>query len=237
MPRSDSAKLGGSQAEERAAILHRALADRRRAWIVHELRSARGGLSVEDFADRLHLHPNTVRWHLRVLEEAALVFAQADAPTTRGRPRQVYRLTADGVIAEGSDERLLVLVLADVVARCVDALPTAEHTGYEWGRYLAQRPSPLAPAGSDEVIAELALTLDRLGFSAEPAENGVRLHTSSLEGLVARHPRVVEALLRGVVAGVLVERSSGLELSRLSFTTDAAEALVALRPRPVAPTP
>lgn len=80
-----------------------------------------------------------------MLEEAALVFAQADAPTTRGRPRQVYRLTADGVIAEGSDERLLVLVLADVVARCVDALPTAEHTGYEWGATWLSDPARLLP--------------------------------------------------------------------------------------------
>ena len=231
MPRSGFAESEGRKAEERAGF-HRALADHGRAQMVHELMRAREGLTVEDFAGRLRLHPNTVRWHLRILEEAGLVFAHGQERPTRGRPRVVYRLTADGVVAEGADERLLVLILAGVVAQLVDGLAMAETLGDEWARSLPRRPAPLALPEADEVLAELALTLDALGFPSEPTPDGIRLRRSRFDSLVARYPNVVEALLRGVVTGVLAEISSGLELYSLTLPTEVASGTVALRPTP-----
>ena len=52
---------------------HRALADPTRVRILDLLRSADGPLTVADLAAPLGLHPNTVRSHLHLLDEAELV--------------------------------------------------------------------------------------------------------------------------------------------------------------------
>ena len=161
---------------------------------MHELKAARGGLAVEDFAGRLRLHPNTVRWHLRVLEEAGLVFAQGEGRSTAGRPRLVYKLTAAGVVAEAADEQLLALILAGIVAQSADGPVIAEQAGFEWGRHLAHSPVPLAPLTTHEALAEIAFVLDRLGFASEPTESRIRLRRSRFERLIVRYPEVVATL-------------------------------------------
>ena len=229
MPQSDPPGPEEPQAEERAAGFHRALGDRRRAWIVHELKAARGGLAVEDFAGRLRLHPNTVRWHLRVLEEAGLVLAQGEGRSTAGRPRLVYKLTAAGVVAEAADEQLLALILAGIVAQSADGPVIAEQAGFEWGRHLAHSPVPLAPLTTHEALAEIAFVLDRLGFASEPTESRIRLRRSTLERLIVRYPEVVATPLRGVVSGVLAETSGELHLSALSLPSAEAGGVVELQ--------
>jgi DNA-binding transcriptional ArsR family regulator len=67
-------------------LLHRALADDRRARIVAELESAGEGLDASDLGRRVGLHPNTVRWHLGVLADAGLVDSRRAGRETRYTP-------------------------------------------------------------------------------------------------------------------------------------------------------
>lgn len=71
-------------------LLHRALGDRSRVRILRTLRAADGGLDVPALAAAVGLHPNTVRSHLAVLEEARLVTHAVEHRRTRGRPRALY---------------------------------------------------------------------------------------------------------------------------------------------------
>jgi predicted ArsR family transcriptional regulator len=74
-------------------LLHRALGDRSRVRILRTLRAADRGLDVPELAAAVELHPNTVRSHLAVLEEAGLVSHALERRRTRGRPRSLYSST------------------------------------------------------------------------------------------------------------------------------------------------
>lgn len=76
--------------------VYRALADERRAAIVAELESRGRALDGHELGRRVGLHPNTVRWHLRVLADAGLVHSHAAPRQTPGRPRIVYELAQLG---------------------------------------------------------------------------------------------------------------------------------------------
>ncbi|MCY7304056.1 MAG: helix-turn-helix domain-containing protein, partial [Thermoleophilia bacterium] len=67
-------------------LQHRALADPMRERLLDRLRAADGPLPVAELAPPLGLHPNTVRSHLRLLEEAELVVSAPERMGGRGRP-------------------------------------------------------------------------------------------------------------------------------------------------------
>jgi predicted ArsR family transcriptional regulator len=67
--------------------LLRALGSRSRARVLAELRAADGPLDAQELGHRLGLHPNTVRSHLDLLEDAGLVTSESAPPHGRGRPR------------------------------------------------------------------------------------------------------------------------------------------------------
>lgn len=71
-------------------LLHRALGDRSRVRILRTLRASDRGLDVLELARTVALHPNTVRSHLAVLEDAGLVSRALDRRPGRGRPRALY---------------------------------------------------------------------------------------------------------------------------------------------------
>ena len=65
-------------------------------WAILELLQKRGELSVGEMADRLELHPMSIRQHLMALEgEHYVTFRRVRIP--RGRPTHVYRLTEKGL--------------------------------------------------------------------------------------------------------------------------------------------
>jgi len=86
-----------------AVLLHRALGDRSRVRILRTIRAADRGLDVPALAAAVGLHPNTVRSHLAVLEEARLVTHAFEHLPRRGRPRALYtsarRIDADATAA------------------------------------------------------------------------------------------------------------------------------------------
>jgi predicted ArsR family transcriptional regulator len=195
--------------------LFRALADERRAQLVEELRRSPGGLDVHELGHRLGIHPNTVRWHLGVLTDAGAVASAAAAPEGRGRPRILYRLE-EGVDAGGRDEyRLLATILSGTLAEQEDGPRRAAEAGRAWGRYLVERPSPLAHTTDREAVEKVAELLDEQGFAAEADEGAIRMHRCPFHDLAAAQPEVVCAVHRGLVAGALEELGSQLEVESL----------------------
>ncbi len=75
--------------------VYKALGDQTRYQLFSELLSSRAALSTSELADRLCLHPNTVRPHLERMREVGLVELEVDGRGAVGRPRHRYRPAPD----------------------------------------------------------------------------------------------------------------------------------------------
>jgi predicted ArsR family transcriptional regulator len=179
--------------------------DRQRQMILEALRSAHDGLDTARLAERLRLHPNTIRWHLGVLTDAGLVQATPEGRHERGRPSIVHRLTGEG-IARGRDEyRLLATMLTDVVAGDGDGEARAYEAGLRWGRHLRQ----------GEPGVSIGDLLDAEAFAAKQHGDQIEMRRCPFSELAESSPQVICTLHRGLVDGVLAEAGSEQTVDRL----------------------
>jgi len=173
--------------------------------ILEALRSEHDGLDTARLAERLRLHPNTIRWHLGVLTDAGLVQATPERRHERGRPSIVHRLTGEG-IARGRDEyRLLATMLTDVVAGDGDGEARAYEAGLRWGRHLQQ----------GEPGVSIADLLDGEGFAAKQHGDRIEMRRCPFSELAESSPQVICTLHRGLIDGVLAEAGSEQTVDRL----------------------
>lgn len=147
-----------------------ALAHRSRRAIAQELSGAAAGLTVADLAERVALHPNAVRQHLRVLASAGVVSAELDAPRGRGRPTSRYRLV-DGEVMRVTAHRELVRMLVGVLGHLEPGEDLLETFAREHGVRL------LAEPGRDGIAA----TLMRLGFSPHDVTSAARVADGDMD--------------------------------------------------------
>ena len=70
--------------------IHKALADDTRFRLYRYLGLSGRPVSIRELSTRLSLHPNTLRPHLRRLEEAGLVRREIRKGATVGRPQTMY---------------------------------------------------------------------------------------------------------------------------------------------------
>jgi predicted ArsR family transcriptional regulator len=145
----------------------------RRRGVLAVLRAAQAPLGAADIADRLGVHPNTVRFHLDRLCEEGQVHRVPLPPTGRGRPGLAFAARR-GMDASGPrDYRLLAELLADGLAELPDVEARITAAGRAHGARLAGAPAvPAVPA--DESVDRLVGLLDGLGFAPErrPADHG-----------------------------------------------------------------
>ena len=193
------------------ARLHRALGDPSRVRILDELRDSPAPLDASEIANRVGLHANTVRSHLRVLAGAGLVSVQPEERHTRGRPRLVYEAAADEApAAPDGGYRLLAEILASELAGAgEESVERAIQAGQSWGRFLVDRRPPNVPASTSEDIDAILQLLDEVGFDPSLEEDDVG-HTVLMQrcpfGEVADHYRkIVCAVHLGLMQGALTE--------------------------------
>jgi len=207
--------------------IHRALADKQRVRIVDELRRAPNGLDTQELAERLALHPNTIRWHLGVLADAALVRSRPEGRSTPGRPRIVYALSDRTDAGDSESHRLLATILTGALAEVTDGSARAETAGRAWGRYLAKRP-PGRPLDDENATAEVVELLVQQGFRPEAGEDEIRMHHCPYRELA---PGIVCAVHLGLIEGALTELGSSLEVERLDPFVEPELCVARLRPR------
>ena len=218
----------------REGPLHRALADPRRRALAELIAAASAPLDARELGAALKLHPNTVRWHLGLLEQAGLVAPRTLPATGRGRPRVGWvAVRRSGPAAE---YRMLAALLAGSLAGAPDGTERARAAGSEWGAYLVQRPEPgtaLDAAAAQERLVDL---LDRHGFkpASEPAATGgggpaVALHACPFLDIAQAHGAVVCGAHRGLVEGALAELGGALVLDGLEPFARPGTCLVHLR--------
>jgi predicted ArsR family transcriptional regulator len=204
-------------AEPSPIEVHKALADDTRYRLYRTLRLSGRAVSVRELAARLGLHVNTLRPHLRRLEEAGLVTSESRRGTSVGRPQTLYT-AVDREGREGRDYRLF----ADIVAGQITGARQRERavgTAREWGAYLVGRsvPRPGARTSSGPNLAVLQEALAEAGFDPRFRRRGgagvdITLRDCPFRDLLEEHRDLVCALHRGLLEGMLASSRPPMHL-------------------------
>jgi predicted ArsR family transcriptional regulator len=188
--------------------VHKALAEDTRYRLYRYLRLSGRAVPVRELATRLSLHPNTLRPHLRRLEEAGLVTSETRKAASVGRPQTLYA-AIDVEPNEGRDHRLLADILAGVLTTSTQR-SRAETLARDWGAYLvgraAPRPGARRHAGPDLAVLQEALA--RAGFTPRFRRKSARTVEISLRDcpfrdLLDEHRDLVCAVHKGLLEGML----------------------------------
>lgn len=191
---------------------HRALADPSRARLLEHLRALERPRSAQELGADLGLHPNTVRAHLLVLEEAALVVSASESGGRRGRPRRLFA----AVPAEAEQEHsLLASALASALEPLPDGVNIARSAGLSWGHVLVDRLEPGHLPDGDACVERVATLLRRRGFAPETAPGAIVMHRCPFRELAERYPRSVCSLHAGLIDGALAELGAPVVLAKL----------------------
>ncbi|HYH51891.1 MAG TPA: helix-turn-helix domain-containing protein [Acidimicrobiia bacterium] len=186
----------------------KALGDDTRFAIYQELAQSPAPCSAAELAERLALHPNTVRPHLDRMKEAGLVEVEPIHRGTVGRPQLRYSLApgAPGLGLEPPAHTILAGLLAALCEQLGGDGVDAANLGRRWGTEASGRRQ-----SGRGCLAALVAELDRLGFDPVEADlsgAGARrvrvdfLHCPFRE-LAEAYPELVCSLHRGIVEGVV----------------------------------
>jgi predicted ArsR family transcriptional regulator len=194
--------------DTKALEVHKALADDTRFRLYRYIGLASRPVSVREMSRRLSLHPNTLRPHLRRLEEAGLVSREIRKTASVGRPQTLYSVLEPDS-EEGRDYRLLAEMLCGLV-RGKRQLEQAGELARQWGAYLvaqgAPKPGIRLPARRN--LALLQESMSKAGFDPRfrrLAGSGVEvaLRDCPFRDLTEDHRELVCTLHRGLVEGML----------------------------------
>jgi predicted ArsR family transcriptional regulator len=208
-----------------------------RSRVLDVLRTAGGPAGVQDVADEVGLHPNTVRFHLDGLVDAGLAERHSEDRHQPGRPRVVYVPTGNDGSAGQRSYRLLAEMLTGLVAQNLpDPGQAAVTAGEAWGRYLAERPAPSRRVDAAEGARRLTAVLADAGFApgAVDVEGTDRpvlaLRHCPFREVAEQHRAVVCSLHLGLMRGVLGEVRAPLKADRLEPFVEPSLCLAHLTP-------
>jgi predicted ArsR family transcriptional regulator len=210
--------------------------------VLDALRTADTPLGVTDIADRLGVHPNTVRFHLDALVGEGRAEARTEAAKGRGRPRTVYA-PLRGMDRGGTrGYRLLAQMLLSRFDADGDAAgEAATRAGRAWGRYLIDPLPPFREPTAMETTARLTALLDDLGFS--PAADGsdddappqrLRLRHCPFLELAEEYGHLVCPMHLGLMQGALAALDAPVTATRLEPFAEPEYCLAHLAPVPAA---
>ncbi|HEU0128064.1 MAG TPA: helix-turn-helix domain-containing protein [Pseudonocardiaceae bacterium] len=197
---------------------HGALATASRVHILELLRSSGTPLDVQQIAAQRDLHPNTVRFHLKVLVDAGLACCRPDSRGASGRPRLVYTATTDVSGNRHPDGfRLLADILASyLVANSEIPAGLAEEAGRAFARRHRGPTQPGAEVSADEAVRRVAAMFAELGFEPELFRDGahrrILLHACPFHAVAKEHPELVCAMHLGLLKQTLANFNSTVEV-------------------------
>jgi predicted ArsR family transcriptional regulator len=198
--------------------VHKALADDTRFRLYRYLRLSGRPVSVRELSTRLSLHPNTLRPHLRRLEEVGLVASEVRKGSAVGRPQTLYAVTVREEPA-GSDYRLLAEILAGLLSGS-RARERAQELAREWGAYLVAQggPKPGTRLPARRNLAVLQEAMARAGFDPRfrrrsAASVEISLRACPFRDMVDDHRELVCAIHRGLIEGMLRGLKPSLSLA------------------------
>lgn len=205
----------GSRSDSPARPATTSARGERRAEVLRLLRERTGASAVE-LAACLDVHPNTVRFHLGILEQDGDVVRETLPARTPGRPE--VRYFAPPASEPGPHRAdLLAGILLSRVATASDPAAEAEDAGYQWGSGEAAR-----AAGRDgSAVDGLIDTLDSAGFAPTLTDDAdIDLHNCPLREFLGTHGKLVCSVHRGMMTGYLDGAGSSSAVASLeAFAT------------------
>lgn len=194
----------------------------RRAAVLGALKGAAAPQSINDLAENVGVHANTVRFHLKRLVAAGQVEQVTSTPRVPGRPAQLFASTP-GMDSSGPRAYLMLAeVLVAGLTEGPDPGRRALHIGRSWGQQQAHsraalpQPSPTTP---DHSIDQLVGLLSEIGFAPEldDAEkpSSIRLRHCPFLELTHSQSSVVCPMHLGLMQGALQEWGAPVEVDRL----------------------
>jgi predicted ArsR family transcriptional regulator len=190
---------------------------RTRSRVMHELDASDGAVGVLELADRLEMHPNTVRFHLDALVDARLAERRLEPRHHRGRPKVLYQALSHSRPVASRGHRHLAEILAGQLGRAsADPVDAARHAGREWGRSLARQPRAAEYPEESEAVSQVTDVLAEIGFRPQvvASRRRIDLHHCPFGDLVAARGEVVCAMHLGVIQGLLTELDAPIEAHR-----------------------
>jgi predicted ArsR family transcriptional regulator len=194
--------------ESKELEVHKALADDTRYRLYRYIGLAGRPVSIREMSRRLSLHPNTLRPHLRRLEEAGLLSREIRKSATVGRPQTVYS-AREIRIDERSDYRLLAEMLCGVV-RTSRAMEEAKDLARQWGSYMVAQggPKPGVRLPARRNLAVLQEAMARAGFDPrfrrmQGSAIEITLRDCPFRDLADDYRQLVCTLHRGLVEGMV----------------------------------
>jgi predicted ArsR family transcriptional regulator len=177
-------------------------------------------MSIVAIAEKLGVHPNTVRFHLDGLVADSQVEPVEHGRKGPGRPPLMFQAVRQMDRGGTRHYRLLAEILTAALAADKNPRATAMAAGRVWGRNLESRVGPPAEATSaEEAIDQLVGVLDDLGFAPERrTSNGEQLvglrHCPFLE-LAETRSSVVCPIHLGLMQGALETWAAPVSVDRL----------------------
>jgi len=205
-----------------------------RVAILQSLRESESPMTVQQLANHLTLHPNSVRFHLVRLVSADLVGEDQAAPSGRGRPRLLYSAVTTPSPRHGTGSELLAEALARHLAHAVpDPRHVAEEAGKERGRRLVLRDGRYGPVSEEEAKAEITSVMRSNGFDPQwdPDRRRLWLRTCPFRPLADQQPAVVCSVHLGLLRGVLDSLDAPVEAVSLDAFPAPHPCLAVFAPR------
>lgn len=174
-------------------------------------------LDVPELAARSRLHPNTVRFHLKVLIDAGLACCRPDPRGGSGRPRLVFAATTPGPANQHPHGyHLLADILAEYLATSdTTPLGLAEEAGRAFARRHRLPARPFAGISADEAVRRVVAMFAELGFEPELArdesQRRIRLHACPFHAVASKHPTIVCAMHLGLLKQTLADLDAPVE--------------------------
>ncbi|MHC3467460.1 helix-turn-helix transcriptional regulator [Streptomyces sp. 7R007] len=206
----------------------------RRDEILALLRAAPAPLGVTETAERIGVHPNTVRFHLDTLVDEGLVERRPAEPAGPGRPRTVYT-PRPGMDRSGSRgyQLLARMLLSRLAASPGAGRADVVETGRAWGRFLVEQPAPFEEPDAERAAARLVGLLDDLGFAPEPegaVPSRIRLRHCPFLELAEEYGQLVCPLHLALMQGALAELGAALTATELEPFAEPGACVAHLAP-------
>jgi predicted ArsR family transcriptional regulator len=210
----------------------------RRQQILDTLRSSDSPMSIAGMGRRLGLHPNTVRFHLRLLVASGRVERVEPTRHLPGRPPLMFRAHRGMDPAGPRNYRLLADALATRME--AEAEPTAEAVaaGRAWGSRLVETTSEEQVTDDEQATDRLVRILDDLGFSPQrrrsAGESQIALRHCPFLDLVPNHQGVVCPVHLGLMQGAMTALGARTTVRSLEPFVEPDLCLAHVGPRVVA---
>lgn len=191
----------------------------RRLDVLRALKETSGPASIKDLADRLDVHPNTVRFHLESLVDAGQVERVELTHRGPGRPPQLFRAVPGMDPAGPRSYQVLVEILLQALVDDPEAGRRAAEAGRAWGRRYGAALSQAQggdPSGVAESMDRLGALLDDIGFAPEVEESRIGLRHCPFLEVATAQPQIVCAIHLGLMQGAVGEWQAPLTVDHLA---------------------